>query len=70
MSKSKELRDMFVTAQTKNRGSTVYFKLESEDRFMLTPQQILDAISDYMIIDPDGIWADRSGAPEDPNKLS
>jgi hypothetical protein len=48
--------EILVEAQVKGKGNVVYFKLTSENGRKLSAQEILDAISDYLLIDPSEVW--------------
>lgn len=54
--KRKRGHEIAIEAQVRDAGSLVYFKLQSTTGQKITIQQIIDGISDYLIIDPDGEW--------------
>lgn len=56
--------EIAIEAQVREAGSLVYFKLQSTTGQKITIQQILDGISDYLIVDPDGEWR-TDAAPGD-----
>ena len=49
-------KEVQVEAQIKGKGNVVYFKLTSMDGKKISAQEILDAISDYLLIDPSEVW--------------
>lgn len=49
-------RKLVVTGNGSDEGDFVEIFIQSEDGKRLTPQMIIDAIGDYLLIDPDGLF--------------
>lgn len=56
---SKGAKQVTVTCNVVDEGRQVEFFLMSMDGKKLTPQNIIDALGDYLIVDAAGIFSDN-----------
>lgn len=57
-----------MVAAERPSPNTVYFKITGE--VILTPQQLLDAIADYLLIDPKELFHTHKTIPNDSYDLT
>jgi hypothetical protein len=54
-------RKLAVVANVSDEGDYIEFFIQSEDGKRLTPQMLIDAIGDYLLIDPEHLFRDCNG---------